>query len=52
MQLNVWQELRHDFQSCSRTMEHQIARFFMSKQALNIPNSKGVWPYTPTTSIE
>ncbi len=26
--------------------------FFMSKQALNSPNSKGVRPYAPTTSIK
>jgi len=32
----AWDIFRYDFQSCGRTMEHQIACFFMSKQALTL----------------
>ena len=32
----AWDIFRHDFQSRGRTIEHQIACFFMSKQALTL----------------
>ena len=41
----AWYIFRYDFQSRGRTMEHQIACFFMSKQALNIDPTPDLYHY-------